>query len=196
MLLPHIEGDAALIRHNQADRVNGHLNLRPRHVVFAGNGAIVGGTSPLVRAIADATGKQVPEHAAASIAAVLGQEFRGRKYFALKDLSEILANMESLDEYFAEYYSFKAALARSYAESFKAGELKLRTARPLENLLETAAPADIGVITVNWDQCIWEESRFQSVIQLHGVASNPESIVLPGEYADDDALADILENLC
>lgn len=71
----------------------------------------------------------------------------------------------------------------------------MRTARPLETLLETAPPPDVGVITVNWDQCIWEESRFESVIQLHGVASDPESIVLPGEYADDDAFVDILENL-
>ena len=195
MLLPHIEGDAALIRHQQQDRINGHLKLRPKHVVFAGNGAIVDGTLPLVQTIAGATGKAVPGHAAASVAAVLGQEFRGRKYFALKDLSEILANMDSLDEYFADYYSFKAALSKNYAEAFKAGEIKLKIARPLENLVETASSHDIGVVTVNWDQCFWEEARFENVIQLHGLASVPESIVLPGEYADDDALAEILESL-
>ena len=109
MLIPHIEGDAALIRHQQRDKVNGHLEFQPKHVIFAGNGAIEGGTTPLVRALATSTGKQILEHAAASVAAVLGQEFRGRKYFALKDLSEILANMDSLDEYFADYYSFKSS---------------------------------------------------------------------------------------
>ena len=194
MLIPHIEGDAALIRHQQRDKVNGHLEFQPKHVIFAGNGAIEGGTTPLVRALATSTGKQILEHAAASVAAVLGQEFRGRKYFALKDLSEILANMDSLDEYFADYYSFKASLAGTYADAYATGELKLRANRHLDDLLEKTSPADIGVITVNWDRCIWEQARFHNVIQLHGISSHPESIVLPGEYADDDALTEILEN--
>lgn len=195
MLLPHIEGDAALIRHQQPDKVNGHLKMRPKHVILAGNGAIEGGTKPLMRAIMDTTSKQISEHAAASVAAVLAQEFKDRKYFALKDLSEILANMDTLDDYFADYYSFKANISKRYSEAFKAGEIRLRASPAFEDHFASISPSETGLVTVNWDHCFWEDSRFENVIQLHGLASDPESIVLPGEFADDDALVEILESL-
>jgi len=105
VLIPHIEGDAMLIRHTESDKTNGHLRLRPTHVILAGNGAIEGGTTPLLRAIEETTNCKVPERAAASVAAVLAQNYKGRKYFALRDLGEILDNVGSLDGYLEEYYS-------------------------------------------------------------------------------------------
>lgn len=195
MLLPHIEGDALLIRHRQLDKINGHLKLRPKHVIFVGNGAIEGGTLPLVRAIADTTGKHVSESVAASVAAVLAQEFKDRKYFALKDLTEILDNVGSLDEYFADYYSFKVNLSKHYLYSSKSGALRPRAATSVQDLVASAATSDIGLITTNWDHCFWEAQHFENVIQLHGLASDPNSIVLLGEFADDEALVEILESL-
>jgi hypothetical protein len=105
MLFPHIEGDGALIRHRLNDKTNGHLAIRPTHVVLAGNGAIVGGTEPLLRAIKDATGKQVTAKAAASACAVLAQSYKTLKLFALRDLGEIIDNVGSLDKYLADYYA-------------------------------------------------------------------------------------------
>lgn len=177
------------------DKINGHLTLRPKHLIFVGNGAIEGGSLPLMRAIADTTGKQVPESAAASVAAVLAQEFKNKKYFALKDLMEILDNVGSLDKYFADYYSFKVNLSKHYLDSFKSGTVKRRAATVIHDLLASATPSDIGLITTNWDHCFWDAQHFENVIQLHGLSSHPDSIVLPGEFSDDEALTEILDSL-
>lgn len=193
-MLPHIEGDAALIRHSLPDKVNGHLGLRPSLVILAGNGAIEGGSFPLIKALLDSTGRSVSEIASASVAAVLAQSFRGRKNFALKDLSEIFANVGSLDLYLEEYYKFKMAIAENFRQSFELGNICLRTSMPVSEQLTNYSRNDVGVITPNWDQCIWESSNFDNVIQLHGIAQYPESIVLPGEYASDEDWAEILEN--
>lgn len=194
MMFPHIEGDAALIRHSLPDKVNGHLALRPSLVILAGNGAVEGGSLPLIKALLDSTGRSVSENASASVAAVLAQTFRGRKNFALKDLSEIFANVGSLDLYLEEYYKFKSDIAENFRQSFEFGKISLRASMPVSEQLATFSRNDVGVITSNWDQCIWESSNFDNVIQLHGIAKYPESIVLPGEYASDEDLAEILEN--
>lgn len=194
MLIPHIEGDAVLIRHKDNDKINGHFRVRPTHVVIAGNGAIEGGTAPLLRAIRDVTGRDIAGRAAASVAAVLAQNYKGKKYFALKDLVEVIDNVGSLDEYLAEYYSFKAALSRHYSEGYSNGELKLRSSASVESAIALVSPAKIGIVTTNWDTCLWDASDFENVIQLHGLAGQPESIVLPGEFASDEELAEILNN--
>jgi hypothetical protein len=118
MLLPHIEGDAALIRHYTDDKINGHLHISPTHVILAGNGAIVGGTRPLLRAIKDVTARVVDERAAASVCAVLAQTYKDLKHFALKDLTEVIDNVGSLSTYLADYYSFKASLANHYIKAY------------------------------------------------------------------------------
>ena len=105
MLLPHIAGYAVLIRHRNADLVNGHLKTHPKLLVFVGNGAVENGTTPLVKAISDLTGHQVANHVAIPVAAILAQEHKARKHFALKDLAEIIENVGSLDDYLAAYYS-------------------------------------------------------------------------------------------
>lgn len=104
MQIPHIEGDALLIKHTLEDKINGHLSMAPKVVILAGNGAIEGGTAPLIQAILNSTGRIVAEQTAASVSAVLAQKFKGKKYFALKDIGEILENMESLDSYLIDYY--------------------------------------------------------------------------------------------
>lgn len=194
MLIPHIEGDARLIRHKHPDKVNGHFKVHPTHVILVGNGAVDGGTGPLLKALEDATKKKVSDIAAASIAAVLAQGYKRRKYFALKDISEILANVESIDEYLADYYSFKSSLSQHYSQSHKGGELKLRRSAALDSIIDCVPSNNIGVVTTNWDPCLWEESGYDNVIQLHGLAGEPDSIILPGEFAsDEDQIAEILD---
>lgn len=194
MLIPNIEGDAALIRHGQNDKKNGHLRVAPTHVIFAGNGATIGGTAPLLRAIAEVTGRAVAECAAASVCAVLAQSYKGRKHFALKDLMEVIDNVGSLDAYLADYYSFKAALSRHYSDGFIGGELQVRSSATVESIIASVPSSEIGLITTNWDSCFWETSKFENIIQLHGIAGQPESIVLPGEFSSDEELAEILDN--
>lgn len=195
MLIPHIEGDAALIRHHHHDKVNGHLVVHPTHVLFVGNGAIEGGSVPLVDAIADATGKRVSERAVASIAAVIAQDFKARKYFALQDILEIIDNVGSLDNYLSDYYSFKSALVTYYARASESSAVRLRTSDVVERFVSEASRDSVGVITTNWDTCIWNSAKFANVIQLHGVTESPDSIVLPGEYASDEEVAEVLESL-
>jgi hypothetical protein len=194
MLIPHIEGDTSLIRHKEHDKINGHLNIRPTHVILAGNGAIIGGTIPLLKAIKEVTTREIAESAAASVAAVLAQNYKGNKLFALKDLSEVIENVGSLDKYLAEYYLFKSALSKYYSESYIKGELKLRSSESIKSAITLVPPKNVGLITTNWDACIWNANEFENVIQLHGLAGEPESIVLPGEFASDEEFADVLEN--
>lgn len=194
MLIPHIEGDAALIRHKHSDKINGHFRVRPTHVIVAGNGATVNGTTPLLRAIKEVTGREVAPRAAASVCAVLAQNYKSKKQFALKDLIEVIDNVGSLDEYLSDYYAFKSSLSSHYSEGCRNGELSLRSSASMESALTSVSPEKIGLITTNWDTCLWESSRFENVIQLHGIAGQPESIVLPGEFASDEELAEVLDN--
>lgn len=194
MLIPHIEGDAALIRHARDDKKNGHLGVSPTHVVLAGNGVTVGGTAPLLRAIMEVTGRAVAERAAASVCAVLAQGYKDRKHFALKDLMEVIDNVGSLDEYLADYYALKASLSRHYSEGYGSGELRLRTSKTVDSAIDSVPSNEIGLITTNWDVCLWESAKFENVIQLHGLAGQPESIVLPGEFSSDEELAEVLDN--
>lgn len=194
MLLPHVEGDAALIRHCHGNKINGHLYISPTHVILAGNGAVAGGTRPLLRTLDDATSRVVDERAAASVCAVLAQTYKDLKHFALKDLIEVIDNVGSLDKYLAEYYAFKASLSDHYVRAYDSGELALRSSDALDAAIASVSPSNIGVITTNWDACFWHSERFKNVVQLHGLAGEPESIVLPGEFTSDEELAEILDN--
>ena len=166
MLIPHIEGDALLIKHSREDKVNGHLNMAPKIVMLAGNGAIEGGTAPLVQAIFNSTGRKVTEQTAASVSAVLAQKFKAKKYFALKDISEILANMESLDSYLIDYYLFKAEIAKSFHQAKLGGNIHLRESLAVQEIIAEVEISELGVITTNWDTCIWESDIFSNVIHI------------------------------
>ena len=152
------------------------------------------GTMPLLRAIKEATGKEVASGAAASICAVLAQNYKNKKLFAMKDLIEVIDNVGSLDAYLADYYDFKSSLSNQYFEASQKMELSLRQSKSVDSYIDYVAPQNIGVITTNWDTCLWESKNFENVIQLHGIAGQPESIVLPGEFASDEDIAEILES--
>ena len=92
------------------------------------------------------------------------------------------------------HYSFKALLSKRYSEGYGNGELKLRCSAVLASAIGSVPPRDVGVVTTNWDPCFWEASQFENIIQLHGLAGEPESIVLPGEFASDGEVAEILDN--
>jgi hypothetical protein len=147
-----------------------------------------------LRAIEDVTKRKVDELAAASVCAVLAQTYKDLKHFALTDLIEVIDNVGSLDQYLADYYAFKASLSDHYVRAYQNGELGLRSSDALDAALASVAHADIGVITTNWDPCFWKSERFPNVVQLHGLAGEAESIVLPGEFTSDEALAEILDN--
>jgi hypothetical protein len=136
----------------------------------------------------------VDESAAASVCAVLAQTYKDLKNFALKDLVEVIDNVGSLDKYLAEYYAFKASLSDHYVRAHGNGELGLRSSDALDAAITSVSPSDIGVITTNLDACFWQSDRFRNVVQLHGLAGEPESIVLPGEFTSDEELAEILDN--
>jgi hypothetical protein len=46
-------------------------------------------------------------------------------------------------------------------------------------------------ITTNWDNCLWNEKTFANLIQFHGRAGYPDSLVFPTELLVEDAAYDM-----
>ncbi len=195
MMIPHIEGDALLIKQHTDDKVNGHLKIKPKTVIFAGNGCVEGGDLPLCTVLSEEYGRKITTDLSASMCAILAQEFKEKKLFTLKDISEIIANVGSIDDYMGSYYEFRSKLANAYREACEKDQIKLRNSEVLEAVLSGQDPRDVGVITTNWDRCFWADQRFPNVIQLHGICDQLDSIVLPSEFATDENLAEVLDSL-
>lgn len=193
MLIPHIEGDSLLIKHSLDDKINGHFGVQPKLVILAGNGCIEGGVLPLCKVLSEKYGKTIEPPVAASLCSILAHQFKSRKLFVLKDILEILDNVGSIDAYLDDYYSFKKNLCTEFRNFSKASTL--RSSPKISELLSQFDSKEVGIITTNWDSTFWRDSTFPNVVQLHGVCDMEESIILPSEFAGDEELAEVLDNL-
>ncbi len=192
MLIPHIEGDDLLIKHCKG--INQHLSLKPKTVIFAGNGCVAGGNDPLCESLKEQFKIDVEPSIAASMCSIVAQRFKGKKLFALKDLVEIIENAGSIDSYMSDYYDFKNSLCQKFNDSFDNKKISLRDSDIISQIIGGTNKEELGVVTTNWDKTFWASSNFLNVVQLHGLSDQRESIVLPSEFATDEDLMEILDN--
>ena len=84
-------------------------------------------------------------------------------------------------------------VAVAYQRAQMTRAISLRDCAPINAFLENSE--HVGVITTNWDSLIWSEGRFKNVIQLHGISSNPDSLIFPSELGTDDDIFELVANL-
>jgi NAD-dependent SIR2 family protein deacetylase len=83
------------------------------------------------------------------------------------------------------FCAFRKNIANSFLESQKIEEIQLRD--EIEKIRAFISDDTVAVITTNWDELLWSESStFLNLVQLHGRASFPESMILPTELTTDD----------
>jgi hypothetical protein len=62
--------------------------------------------------------------------------------------------------------------------------------------VEQALVGSYGVITTNWDNCAWNDSRIKNLAYLHGRQGYDDSILFPSEFTSDTYFSKALLEYC
>lgn len=91
------------------------------------------------------------------------------------------------------FLQFRARLAKSYFNEEQNIDFSLTNE---ELLLEHTSDANTGIITLNWDKCLWswENEKLGNLIQLHGMCDYEDSLILPSELILDDDIFELIKN--
>jgi hypothetical protein len=198
--LPRPITKVSLIRPNKPDA----FMFSPETVVIIGNGAVEGsGWNPAVRAIAKMRFAEMSD-AEHEIYTKLSPEvlLAHAGFFSRITLLAMLRESSALDDAgFASHVrnlepslrqieNFRQELANEYVVAERNQDLRLRDL-PFQ-ITDALKCEKTGVITTNWDELIWKDLRFKNLIQLHGRASAPGTLILPTEsMIDHDSIRNI-----
>jgi hypothetical protein len=173
-----------LVGDGEIFRCTSHAKKYDR-VVLIGNGAVQNGWLPLSRALKIEGSPDFLASTLASHAAL----YRGVR-------ADLLLKMSLTDDMSDKTVAAKAEhlkrliptrwhIGSSYVHAVKHNEISLRECKPISEILYSS---DTAIITTNWDELLWNDSRIENLIQLHGRASTPESLILPSEIRVEDDL--------
>jgi len=169
---------------------------RIRKVVIVGNGAIQGGNEKVAEAIQSYKSQDAVIHAQLDYGTALA--FYAANIRTIKNvlIQRLLQNDKQYNIDIAEYRKslcdaeiIREKLATAF--SIKTGhgiELRPEISRYVPDLDGDA----VGVITINWDELLWQEIGL-NLVQLHGRTSIPNSIILPMEQIQDAFISDIVK---
>lgn len=101
-------------------------------------------------------------------------------------MKSLFTELRSLSRY---YKKKRNELAGAFCTATKNGEISLRN----RELFDKFHLENTGIITINWDEVLWNDHEINNIIQLHGRCSVPESLVLPTELIIDDNIFRICE---
>ncbi len=182
--------------------------LRPgwiaEKVIIVGNGAVKKGWLPLEHTINNRYKTVFPswplldqvsrEKALPQILA----HYIFRYRLAIRRLPRIVAEQTAkidirpfrgIEEDIDGFLGLTREIAESYVAAASRGLVQLKG--DIDSLRNNEFP-DVMVITTNWDELLWSDTdgqgqfTFPNIVQLHGRASVPESLVLPTETVIED----------
>jgi hypothetical protein len=164
----------------------GSFSKKFDRVIIVGNGAVENGWEPLTRAL-KVSGS--PEFLAAKLAADAAH-FRSARARLMSNLGSVQNHnnkdkIKILAGQIKDSYRQREVLAEAYCEAVEKKTIFLRECKPISDILYSPSTA---VITTNWDELLWNDLRVENLIQLHGRASFPDSLILPSEMRMDDEL--------
>ena len=91
------------------------------------------------------------------------------------------------------YQKFIQILAKEFLLAREKNQINLR---PEIDTVQPMITTETGVITTNWDELLWYiKPEILNLVQLHGSARLPETLLLPTEYAIEEMVANSYENL-
>ena len=170
----------------------------PETVLLIGNGAIENGNIPLERIIYGLDTKSKSDRIEkATHIQELAILYLARLAFYYRSNAERLflkaARIEKLDDdnyreideigpYLHLIRNKRIELAKAYDEATKSNEISLRNR---EFFNKSYSNDSTGIVTINWDEVLWNDSSIDNIIQLHGRCSLPDSLVLPTELIID-----------
>ena len=170
----------------------------PETVLLIGNGVIENGNIPLEEvAFGYETSSEYGQHKKSEHTQELAIVLLARMAFYYRSNAERLllkaARIEKLNEdnfreideigpYLHIVRNFIIKLAKAYNEATKSSEISFRD-RALFN--KFYSNDSTGIVTINWDEVLWNDSSIDNIIQLHGRCSISDSLVLPTEMIID-----------
>jgi hypothetical protein len=176
-----------LIRANTPDKIT--------KVLVIGSGAIKDGWKPLPGALG--CPHITDPNVLASILAAYTYHYRRLRNELLITMHDKncdpVAEVEKLRLELHALREHRQQVATAYQTAQLTNAISLRECAPIEDLL--TKPDELGVITTNWDSIVWSDGRFKNVIQLHGISSNPDSLIFPSELGTDDHIFELAVNL-
>lgn len=167
--------------------------LRPTRVALVGSGAVANTWEPLRTAIRKTIDEGFPDggvphwHFPLETSANMAFWYRMQRIFlfrALKAKSRV--SRRDLD-WILEIGNFRRRIGEEYNEALQNNLIFLQP--ELAQVQQRLNPQQDAVITTNWDELLWRANSFcRNIIQLHGIASIPNSIILPTETSVDDQI--------
>ena len=150
------------------------------NVFIIGNGAIGGGEEPLKAWLSETRGEGAGtffDAAPWSHALIrFSLELRMQRKRTANPANDGAAVLEELSRQ-------RARLATLYVAAEASGSLKARDL-PSE-IKDVLYASDTLVICTNWDPVFWNDRHLKSIIQLHGSALRPPTMVVPGDVLLD-----------
>ncbi len=114
-------------------------------------------------------------------------------YRAFRDecVTKILNGSKSnkmMIDYLRKFQEFRSRLGSAYVDADRKGELNLRESWRAG--LPNMNFGEVAFITTNWTPLKYEGSELRPTIYLHGLAEHPNSMILPTELSQEDAVID------
>lgn len=174
-------------------------DFKPKRVILIGSGAVKESWEPLLRLLKqkppidmdDSVSSQLfgPIELASHVLANQSFMFRSIRSLLIRRISngdlksETFSHCKTSIERFNE---FRLNLGTYYSKAVEDKDISLR--KEVESIKNLLCP-DTGVITTNWDELFWQQKElFPNLIQLHGRATLPKSLIFPTELTLDEEL--------
>lgn len=163
-----------------------------KKVVLIGNGAVINGNMPLVEVFASGGSEDAkiysqlnPSVALAILAADIQTHKNRYAFDTIRTLNGIYPQNTNSDAQtqFAQVNKWREDIGLAFVKAKREQVIKLNN--DLEKYIPDLASNSVGIITTNWDDLLIDRN-LSNLIQLHGSASRPNSIILPTEKIEDD----------
>lgn len=164
-------------------------NYEPEILVLIGNGAIENGDDVFQNVISELENKKAIK-SYAQLCAVHTYQFRSLRNTYLSECITILKynritndDKKRWNRDLDRFLNYRQSIAAAFRKTYRGGELKLRSSSAICDLLQGSK---VGVVTLNWDECIWANAEIKNLIYLHGSVKYPQSMIMPNELSHDE----------
>ena len=186
------------MEYNNYELIRSKEGLSTDTVLLIGNGAIENGSIPLENIVydpntagkRDGTGKLLhTKNVTIHYLARMAYLYRSNSEWLLLEAARVEEltkdkhdKLENIKGYLSQVKKLRNKLEKLYRIATTSRTISLRDRELFD---EFYSRNNTGIITINWDEVLWNDSSIENIIQLHGRCSMPDSLVLPTEMIID-----------
>lgn len=173
-------------------------DIKVTQVLIVGNGAVIDGWKPMIRAVRDSSLFEHLRHCSddeletivGCLPSIAVHEYNLCRNMLVSQVQYNESLAKRLLEKMALFFEFTYNLGKNYREANLAFRPEIR------DIVE-ACPDDTGVITLNYDSSLWNLERagricFPNLLCIHGTASISESLYFPTDSTVLDELTSVV----